>query len=130
MLAAGLTQSAYAAGNWRLIAYANDSGVHNASSGFDTGVGRPRRLELRVQVDPDEQIRLDYQVGCSGHGEARVINEKITTPSARIPLPLGIDHPRSCTVYAFATYHNPDVDIPVSFRVELRAQRRPGSASG
>ena len=103
-----------------LIAYADDTGTRNLGSGFDSGVGKPKRMVLKVKVDPNVRIELEYQVFCRGNGEKDVINEERETRSRRIRLPLLVEKPRSCLVYAFGSFDGPS-EREVHFRIELRA---------
>jgi hypothetical protein len=124
-IAAGayLSQGSALAEPSTLIAYADDSGTRDLGSGFDSGVPKPKKMVLKVKVDPNVRIELEYQVACRGNGDREVLNKERRTRSRRIPLPLLVERPAGCLVYAFGSFDGPS-QREVSFRIELRAKSR------
>jgi hypothetical protein len=106
-----------------VVAHAGDGGVHHAGSGFDTGFTKPSRLFLRVRVEPNKTIEIDWDVYCRrgkrGKGDHGTIR---TRTDGHIPLPIPLADPRSCLVYAFGTYDNERFDRRVHFRMTLFAR--------
>jgi hypothetical protein len=106
-----------------LVAYAGDSGPGHLGSGFDSGISRPKKLILKLKIDPNVRIGLEYDVFCRGGGERESYTEERRTRSRRIRLPLPIGDPRVCLVYAFGSYGGSARRV-VRFRIELRAKQR------
>jgi len=103
------------------------SGVHKADAGFERNVGRPKAMRLKIEVEPDQPLNLQYRVQCGRrHPEAWGVRaaRNISRSSGRFRLPIPISRPRTCIVFAYVKYRNPDLDDEVNLQLALLVKQR------
>lgn len=121
-----LPATAQAAG-FKQFANASMSGVHRADAGFERNVGHPKAMRLQIAVEPDQPLNLQYRVQCGRrYPEAWGVRaaRNISRSSGWFRLPIPISRPRTCIVFAYVKYRNPDIDDEVNLRLTLLVKQR------